>query len=885
MQEADAPELRTEETTDRDLERQPSQAVSSRKPSTGSIDSTQAQEAESGSGSSGKSSKVRKFRNRAWMMLLALEAIVIALVLVHLLTMRSFFDKDIDLTSKKQAKILKLLYNLRHVDSADLVVEEARRNIVQELLLTNDSAVLAEVSHTLKQTAETGKYEFLTIVDANRVIRASAHGDRNGRVFDPKGMVSEKFRNPGESASLSVAVIPYDELVQENAPLFRTTAADYFSGLHVYETRSPGLVRFSIATVRDVVSGNVIGAVISGWIMQGKAEIPAKALDLLENGFASIVFKYGNEWRLASSIQQTKNEYHWSDFVFSNAKFFDKALHAERDESGFAAIAGDFKIEGIDYHVVAIPIPKSGQVQDSRITSISDEGDCALLIRGSPRTSFDVSFRNIVIVNIIFLTCGILVDVFATVLSIRWFIDPLDRLVILVKSKLFAKYQAALEQVRNGKKMWMRAIVATAFSAMFLLGMMFYNIAAMDRVFLENSSLPVEARVNYLGYRRKLESLYVHANAFASQDSIINVFNGSATAHQANHSRGYVEALVNTQKIELALFVDKNKTVIYSSSLGIGLGSKFDLQSIVSYVLENDRTIQVPVKVSFTEFESWRTLVWLDSAEYPEGTKNSSLHPLMSRTRNVVMRFTVTPVHRRSDEGILGVIVLGDLINGKSKLASLSVLEIGEGYEAIYLYDEDNNRFELLSGAFRGFVGSSNVYDLALGDESVLDAAMTQRKLMIQRNVQVQGHKLDVAAFKAHYPESFDCSGNASPLLEYDLPLYGVRGQSSKEFNKLLSSQTAIQAVSTVFNLVASIALTLIVFRPIKAFSDQMSREQAGQRPRGIKISGFPGSSPQTKLQPASSMASSIVETRVAPQAIDDEEPRRKHGTQQPKSS
>jgi len=840
---------------------------SSKKQSTGSLESGKFDSTDHGTGSSssGKSTKVRKFRSHTWIMLAVMEAIVIALVMIHLLTMRAFFQKDIQIVANKQARVLRLLYDLRFIDSADIVSEHARRTITQSLLGVNASLVHDDVLHSIKKSASLGYYEILNIVDINRKVVISAYGTQAGEIFDPQGIVSDVLASDKKQAILTTSVISYNELVQQSSPLFRTTEADYFSESNILETQQDGIIRYAAAPVLDD-SGSKVGAVVSGWAIQGKARIPAQALSMLDDGFASIVYKHNNKWKLAVSVQNSPNKFHVSDFLLQDSKFYEQALKANRDQSDFGYVSKDVMIEGNHYHVVAVPIPKSGASQDSWISSFGDDGNFAVLVRGNPRGSFDVSFRNIVIVNIAFLAAGVIVDLLSTILAIRWFIDPLDRLVILVKTKMYHKYDLALQQVKNGMKMWLRVFISTVLSGTFLFGMLIFNINAMEMVFQENSSLPAEAKVSELGYRRKLDSLYVHSIALSSHDEFIKLLQGTASTLQNEFVEDELRVLAQDLKIEVAALIGVDKKILRSTAPGIMANSTFDPSGIVSDVLSKPRVIQVPIRMSSTQFLSWSSPRYLDARDYSDEELSSSLHPSVSKSKNVIMRFTVTPVKSR-DGKLLGAFVLGALVNGKGRLASLSVTESGEGYEGIYFWDQEENRFELLSGAYRKKGHSKNTYDVEAEDKTVLYEAMDTRKLSLQRNAKIHGEMMNVAGFKVHYPEEFDCSGNALPYLKYDLPLFSMRGQSSAQWNHLLSSQTAIQSVSAVINLVASIGIAIFVFRPIRAFSLQMEKQRGGNRPRGVKVSTFPSAPGPMASFRSSTMAQSSQHEPIAIEA------------------
>jgi len=139
---------------------------------------------------------------------------------------------------------------------------------------TVSSEAIAAVQQILENEINARNIEYATLVGTDRTILANANRDRSGQVFDPNGLVGTVLQNPRQIKTS--AIVSWEELQNENPPL-----PDGFAN-------QDALVRYTVTPVTDPESGDVVGALVSGDIVNGKAVIPRGAIAPFGNGYSAL---------------------------------------------------------------------------------------------------------------------------------------------------------------------------------------------------------------------------------------------------------------------------------------------------------------------------------------------------------------------------------------------------------------------------------------------------------------------------------------------------------------------------------------------------------------------------------------------------------------------
>lgn len=124
----------------------------------------------------------------------------------------------------------------------------------------------------------------------------------------------------------------------------------------------------------------------------------------------------------------------------------------------------------------------------------------------------------------------------------------------------------------------------------------------------------------------------------------------------------------DTRNIEYATLVDKNKKIIVGANAD-RTGQVFDPAGKVSDVLGNPRQLKISATVPREEL----------LREAPP-----NIQKLLGDSAYALIRYTLTPVKNPATNEISGVLVSGDLVNGKDSIVKDTVGAFGGGYSAVY---------------------------------------------------------------------------------------------------------------------------------------------------------------------------------------------------------
>lgn len=197
--------------------------------------------------------------------------------------------------AKSETAVAEIAYNLK-IDQMGFGFRGQSDNpaIIQAALQTANGQLLSpqeqiQVKAILKNETTARNIEYATLVDRNARIIVNANTDRRGQLFDPDGLVSRVLASPQQVKASSI--ITWDELQQESPPLP--------TGF----TNSDALIRYTVTPILNPANNGVIGALVSGDIVNSKLPIVEQTLDAFKNGYGAIYMKNSaGELILATSL-------------------------------------------------------------------------------------------------------------------------------------------------------------------------------------------------------------------------------------------------------------------------------------------------------------------------------------------------------------------------------------------------------------------------------------------------------------------------------------------------------------------------------------------------------------------------------------------------------
>ena len=225
------------------------------------------------------------------------------------------------------------------------------------------SELLQRTQRVLQNETTTRFLEYATLVDTNMQIVASPFASRQGERFDPNKLVS-KALSTTQQVSAS-ALITWDELQKEKTllpPGFKNKDA---------------LIQYTVTPVQDPISGQVIGALVSGNLVSGKLPIVEQTLEAFGGGYSAIYLRQSaNKFELATALEQSQGSPK-RDIALDNLSLVEQAAAAPGKVRTERTKIGD----------------QSYTLAATAITDVKRK-PIAVLVRGTPETAVDELITN-----------------------------------------------------------------------------------------------------------------------------------------------------------------------------------------------------------------------------------------------------------------------------------------------------------------------------------------------------------------------------------------------------------------------------------------------------------------------------------------------------------
>ncbi|HAC65344.1 MAG TPA: chemotaxis protein [Cyanothece sp. UBA12306] len=257
--------------------------------------------------------------------------------------------------------------------------------------------------------------EYATLVGKDLKIIANANADRAGQVFDPKKLVSQAFKNSQQIRTSEI--VSWKELTIEKPPL-----PEDFSG-------QDALIRYTITPIKIPGSQKVIGALISGDIVNKNLAIVQKTIDAFQEIGYSAVYVYDvatGTFSLATSFGKNELRQSIVNIGLSDNSILNKAIKA-KGETVF-----DRSVIGKDTYTLAakaLPNRKGNPV--------------AILVHGDPEFALDKIIKQSLLVQL-----GLSGVVLVIILGVAWAIAKAINTPIKQLQKITAAFAQGNYEVR-----------------------------------------------------------------------------------------------------------------------------------------------------------------------------------------------------------------------------------------------------------------------------------------------------------------------------------------------------------------------------------------------------------------------------------------------------
>ena len=232
-----------------------------------------------------------------------------------------------------------------------------------------------QVDKILKNEVKARKIEYATLVGKDLRIIVGANANRQGEVFNANNLVKKVLSDPRQIKAN--AIVQGSELQKENPPL----PAGF--------TSQDALIRYTVTAVKDPATKQVIGALVSGDIVNSKLPIIKDTLQALDGGYSAIYSHKPTtkDFTLVTALDAgQKNNLEKAQ---PNVTLPDLSLIEAAVKANGTAVTQRLKVGSQIYTLAAITLPNV--TRENGAVAVVEEGKepVAILVRGTPENAVD----------------------------------------------------------------------------------------------------------------------------------------------------------------------------------------------------------------------------------------------------------------------------------------------------------------------------------------------------------------------------------------------------------------------------------------------------------------------------------------------------------------
>lgn len=262
-----------------------------------------------------------------------------------------------------------------------------------------------------------------------------------------------------------------------------------------------------------------------------------------------------------------------------------------------------------------------------------------------------------------------------------------------------------------------------------------------------------------------------------------------------------LENELKARNIEYATLVGKNLKIIVNGNHN-RTDRLFNPQNLVEIALKTGQQIKT------SEIVSWQDL----QSESPEHLAE------LTPGKPALIRYTITPVKDPETHQPIAVLVSGDIVNNKIQIVQSTLEALDGGYSGIYLYDQENQNFNLITSVKKIDSDSHKSAYAALNQSYLLNYSLPELSLLqkavnaAENHVVTQRIKLDKNQYTFAAKAIYNYQNQPIAILLRGTPEIALE-QLTKES---LIFQGIVATLALGVDIVLAILLGITITRPIK---------------------------------------------------------------------
>jgi methyl-accepting chemotaxis protein PixJ len=314
-------------------------------------------------------------------------------------------------------KINQMGFGFRGQSENSLIIQAAKD---YDATKTLSADLQAQLRGILANEVKARNIEYATLVGTDLRIISSANAKRFGEKFDPQGLVSSVLANPQQLNTS--AIVNWTELQKENPPLPKG-----------FENQA-GLIRYVVTPVKDPQANRVIGALVSGDLVNYKLSIVQTPLAAFRNGYSAVYLRQPDgAYQLATSLygseladSEANGSHAMSNLALPTTQILDQAV----------AAAGNPVTQ-------RLPIGKQTYMVAAKAVLNFQDQPVAVLVRGSSESALNAMLRQSLLVQLGIVVLVVAVDILLARMLGGSIAAPIERL-----SQIALKFSQGDRQVR-----------------------------------------------------------------------------------------------------------------------------------------------------------------------------------------------------------------------------------------------------------------------------------------------------------------------------------------------------------------------------------------------------------------------------------------------------
>lgn len=277
-----------------------------------------------------------------------------------------------------------------------------------------------QVQEILQNEIRSRNIEYATLVGTDLKIIANANQNRRGDVFNPHNLVRDVLENPRQIQSSEI--ITQQELKLESPPNLSKINAEN------------ALIRYTITPIISRKNQAVIGILVSGDVINGKADTWDQSLDALRGGYTAVYsIPVNQKPELAISLLEIQD-----NLGSRQSLAVDVPLSNSESLSQVIATPGQVTTQHL-------------KVQDQYYTVAATTlnnfagNPVAVLIRGTPKHLLDQLLQQTLSLQFLVSLVALIVDIILAIFLARTIARPIQRLKIATQEFSAGNLQARAE--------------------------------------------------------------------------------------------------------------------------------------------------------------------------------------------------------------------------------------------------------------------------------------------------------------------------------------------------------------------------------------------------------------------------------------------------------